>query len=119
MAEAQKYLPGREWACMWAMSVYNWNEHRETPRYEKIWSHHILKWRNGEWLNSRRQYYLQKLASYWTLNTRANQTRPCKRWHEGLRTASEFLDGHIEWWDLNLTQLPIGRLQYDSYEILA
>ena len=103
MAEAQKFLAGRDWACMWAMSVCNWNEHCQRPRNEKIWSHHILKWRNGEWLDSRRLFYLQQIAAYWTTKTRCDQVRPCKRWHEGLETASQFLDQHIDLWNLRLT----------------
>ena len=103
MAEAQKFLAGRDWACMWAMSVCNWNEHCQRPRNEKIWSHHILRWRNGEWLDNRRSFYQQQIASYWTVNTRSDQIRPCKRWHEGLETASQFLDHHIDLWNLRLT----------------
>ena len=56
-----------------------------------------------KWRVAGKENYLPKLSSFWTVNTRANQTRPCKRWHEGLETASEFLDLHIDLWDLSLT----------------
>ena len=84
--KASKY--GR-WSERWARSINDWAAHVERNHDNKGWSHFILGWRGGFWLEMQR--FFQSRGNESRTRTRSVRAKAQRRWEEGVTEARAIL----------------------------
>ena len=77
------------WSQQWAASIDSWAAHIDRKHDDKAWSHVILGWHDGMWLQWQR--FLQSSGHESRTRTRAVRGKVHRRWEEGLEEARAVL----------------------------
>ena len=80
------------WSESWARSVHNWAAHVDRKHDNRAWSHILLGWRGGFWLEMQR--FIKSRGRESRTRTRTVRGKVQRRWEEGLqeaRTVSEHI----------------------------
>ena len=84
------------WSDIWYQRACNWHHHILRNHNGRMWSSHVLKVRNSDWLAARRAVYAPVAsvalrpftALAGRLNLRSHAGRPSVRWEDGIADAS-------------------------------
>ena len=89
IAGKQASKSGR-WSLRWATSIDKWAAHVDRKHDSMAWSHIILGWHGGFWLDLQRLF--NSSGSESRTRTRAVRGKVQRRWEEGLDDARTIID---------------------------